>query len=123
MKYILLIYQSEMEWDAMSEERQQAEIGEYLRFTDDIRRTGNHVSDAPLAPTSTATTVRLRNGRTTLTDGPFAETREQLGGFYIVEAANADDAIALAARLPGARWGSVEVRPFNMDPALTGGSR
>src|SRR5215831_7506606 len=113
MKYILLIYQSEMEWDAMSEERQQAEMGESLRFTDDIRRTGNHVSDATLAPTSTATTVRLRSGRTTLTDGPFAGTVRQLGGFYIVEVGNADDAIALGDRLLGARWGLVEVRPFN----------
>ena len=115
MKYILLIYQSETEWDALNEAQQQAEIAEYLRFTDDIRGTGNHVSDAPLASTSTSTTVRVRNGRTMLTDGPFAETKEQLGGFYIVEAANADEAIALAARLPGVRWGSVEVRPFNLD--------
>jgi hypothetical protein len=115
MNYILLIYQSETEWDARADAQQQAEIAEYLRFTDDIRRTGNHVSDAPLAPTSTSTTVRVRNGKTLLIDGPFAETREQLGGFYIVEAANADEAIALAARIPGARWGSVEVRPFNMD--------
>ena len=115
MKYILLIYQSETEWDARTEAQQQAEIAEYLRFTDDLRHTGNHVSDAPLASTSTSTTVRVRNGKTVLTDGPFAETKEQLGGFYIVEAANADEAIALAARLPGARWGSVEVRPFNLD--------
>jgi hypothetical protein len=102
----------------VSEAQQRAEMGEYLRFTDDIRRTGNHVSQvpvAPLAPTTTSTTVRVRNGKTMLTDGPFAETREQLGGFYIVEAANADDAIALAARIPGARRGSVEVRPFRTD--------
>jgi hypothetical protein len=118
MKYILLIYENEAEWDALTEAQQQAEMGEYFRFTDDIRRTGNHVSQvpaAPLAPTTTSTTVRVRNGKTLLTDGPFAETKEQLGGFYIVEAANADDAIALAARIPGARHGSVEVRPFRTD--------
>lgn len=115
MKYMLLIYENEAEWDALSEAQQRAEMGEYLRFTDNIRSTGNYVSQvpvAPLAPTSTSTTVRVRNGKTMLTDGPFAETREQLGGFYVVEAANADDAIALAAHIPGARRGSVEVRPF-----------
>ena len=115
MKYMLLIYENEAEWDALTEAEQRAEMGEYLRFTDDIRRTGNHVSDAPLASTSTSTTVRVRNGKTMLTDGPFAETKEQLGGFYIIEAANADHAIALAARIPGARRGSVEVRPFRTD--------
>jgi hypothetical protein len=117
MKYMLLIYEREADWDALTEAEQQAEMGEYDRFTDDIRRTGNYLAEvppAPLAPTTTATTVRVRNGRTMLTDGPFAETREQFGGFYIVEAANADDAIALAARIPGARRGSVEVRPFNL---------
>ena len=116
MKYMLLIYENEAEWDALTEAQQGAEMREYLRFTDDIRQTGNYVSQvpaAPLAPTTTSTTVRVRNGKTMLTDGPFAETREQLGGFYLVEAANADDAIALAARLPGARRGSVEVRPFS----------
>ena len=118
MKYMLLIYENEAEWDALTETEQRAEMGEYLRFTDDIRRTGNHVSQvpaAPLAPTTTSTTVRVRNGKTMLTDGPFAETKEQLGGFYIIEAANADHAIALAARIPGARRGSVEVRPFRTD--------
>ena len=117
MKYMLIIYEREADWDALSEAERQAEMGEYDRFTEDIRCSGNHLSEvpaAPLAPTTTATTVRVRNGRTMLTDGPFAETREQLGGFYIVEAANADDAIALAARIPGARRGSVEVRPFNL---------
>ena len=114
---MLLIYEREVDWDALTDADQQAEMGEYEKFTADIRRTGNHLSEvppAPLAPTTTATTVRVRDGKTMLTDGPFAETREQLGGFYIVEAANADDAIALAARVPGARRGSVEVRPFNL---------
>jgi len=117
MKYMLLIYESEADWDALTEAEQLAEMGQYERFTDDIRRSGNYLAQvppAPLAPTTTATTVRVRNGKTMLIDGPFAETREQFGGFYIVEAANADEAIALAARIPGARRGSVEVRPFNV---------
>jgi len=114
---MLLIYESEADWDALTEAEQLAEMGQYERFTDDIRRSGNYLAQvppAPLAPTTTATTVRVRNGKTMLIDGPFAETREQFGGFYIVEAANADEAIALAARIPGARRGSVEVRPFNV---------
>ena len=118
MKYMLLIYENEAELDALTGAQLREEMDEYLRFTDDIRRTGNQVSKvpaAPLAPTTTSTTVRVRNGKTMLTDGPFAETKEQLGGFYIVEAPNADDAIALAARIPGARRGSVEVRPFRTE--------
>jgi len=114
---MLLIYEREADWDALTESEQRAEMGEYERFTGEIRSAGNYLSEvppAPLAPTTTATTVRVRNGKTMLTDGPFAETREQLGGFYIVEAANADDAIELAARIPGARRGSIEVRPFNL---------
>jgi len=117
MKYMLLIYEREADRDALTASEQQAEMCEYERFTDEIRGTGNYLAEvppAPLAPSTTATTVRVRNGRTMLTDGPFAETREQLGGFYIVEADNADDAIGLAARIPGARRGSVEVRPFNL---------
>jgi len=116
MKYMLLIYESEAEWDSLSDVEHRTEMDEYGRFTDDIRRTGHYVAEvppAPLEPTGTATTVRVRRGKPILTDGPFAETKEQLGGFYIVEAANADEAIALAARIPGARRGSVEVRPFN----------
>jgi len=115
VKYMLLIYEAESEWNALSEAEQRAEIWEYGRFTGDIQRTGNYVSQippAPLAPTATATTVRVRNGKRMLTDGPFAETREQLGSFYIIEAENADDAIAIAGRIPGARRGSVEIRPF-----------
>jgi len=117
MKYMLLIYEREDEWDALTDAEQRAEMAEYEQFSDDIRRTGQYLAEvppAPLAPTTTATTVRVRKGKTMLTDGPFAETREQLGGFYIVEAANADAAIELAARIPGARRGSIEVRPFNL---------
>ena len=86
-------------------------VVEYFAFTGEVRESGNFVDGAPLHPTTTATAVRVRDGETLVTDGPFAETKEQLGGFYLVEAADADEAIAIAARIPGARYGTIEVRP------------
>jgi hypothetical protein len=83
-----------------------------MTFTEDIRKSGHYVGGNPLQPTSTATTVRVRDGKSVSTDGPFAETREQLGGYYLVEARDLDEATALAARIPGARMGSIEVRPI-----------
>ena len=83
----------------------------YMAFTEDIRRGGQYVSGAPLEPTATATTVRVTNGKTMTTDGPFAETREQLGGYYLVEAKDVDEALKIAERIPSARYGSIEVRP------------
>jgi hypothetical protein len=90
----------------------QAIHGEYTAFTEDIKRKGSYRGGNPLQPTSTATTVRVQGGKTLTTDGPFAETREQLGGYYLVEAKDLDEAIALAARIPSARMGSIEVRPI-----------
>jgi len=112
MRYMLLIYDREADWAAMSEAEKGKMFGEYMTFTEDLRKTGRHKGGDPLQPTSTATTVRVKNGKTVTTDGPFAETREQLGGFYIVEAKNLDEATEIAARIPGARMGSVEVRPI-----------
>ena len=115
MQYILLIYENEAEWNAISDPERQAEHREYVAFTDDIRRSGNHLSQVPpdpLAPTSTATTVRVRQGKTMLTDGPFAETKEQLGGYYVVDCKDLDEAIELASGIPAARHGSIEVRPI-----------
>ena len=86
-------------------------MAEYWAFTDDIKKTGHHIASNGLQPTKTATTVRVRNGKVSTTDGPFAETKEQLGGFYLIEAKDLNDAIQVAARIPSARWGSVEVRP------------
>ena len=86
-------------------------MGEYFAFTNQIRESGHYVAGEALQPVATATTVRVRNGQLQTTDGPFAETREQLGGFYLVDAANLDEAIALAARIPSSRIGSIEVRP------------
>jgi hypothetical protein len=112
MQYMLLIYGEERSWTTMSEAEQGAVFGEYMKFTQDIVKSGHFKAGDPLEATEAATTVRVRNGKTLTTDGPFAETKEQLGGYYIVEAANLDEALKLAARIPSARWGSIEVRPI-----------
>ncbi len=111
MQYALLIYTSEVEEANMSKEQQNAEFGEYFGFTNQIRERGVYVGGEALHPTSAATTVRVREGKTLTTDGPFAETREQLGGYYILECKDIDEAIEFAARIPGARRGSIEIRP------------
>jgi hypothetical protein len=111
MQYMLLIYGDEQGWGSMSDEERNAVYGDYLAFTTAIRESGAFVDGAPLQPTSTATCVQVRSGEQLVTDGPFAETKEQLGGFYLVEAENVDAAIELAARIPGARYGTIEVRP------------
>ncbi len=112
MRYMLLIYDDEKAWGKMSEPERGAIFKQYGEFTTSIRASGAFLAGAPLQPTSTATTVRDKNGKTVTTDGPFAETKEQLGGYYLVEAKNLDEATALAARIPSVRvGGSVEVRP------------
>jgi hypothetical protein len=111
MQYMLLIYNDEQAWAALSDADRNAIVGDYTAFTESIRGSGNWIAGAPLHPTSTSTSVRLRDGEALVTDGPFAETKEQLGGYYLVDAADADEAIALAARIPGARYGTIEVRP------------
>jgi hypothetical protein len=117
MRYMLLIYESEANLQKMTEEDGNRIMGEYMAFTDDIRRSGQYVAGAPLQPTPSATTVRVTNGKTLTTDGPFAETREQLGGYYLVEAKDLNEAIGLAARIPAARTGSIEIRPIMEIPA------
>ena len=112
MKYALLIYASEQEWAAQSEEQSQAVDQEYMAFTKDIIDRGLMKGGEALQPTSTATTVRVRNGETLTTDGPFAETKDQLGGFYLVDCKDLDEAIEVAARIPDVRRGSIEVRPI-----------
>ena len=111
MQYMLLIYNDEQAWAALSDDDRKAIVGDYMAFTESIRESGHYITGAPLHPTSTATSVRLRDEQALVTDGPFAETKEQLGGYYLVEAADADEAIALASRIPGARYGTIEVRP------------
>jgi len=111
MRYMLLIYDRESEWPKMSEADQQAMMGEYFAFTDSIQKSGNYIAGDALQPVATATTLRVREGKALTTDGPFAETREQLGGYYLVKAENLDQALAIAARIPSARSGSIEIRP------------
>jgi hypothetical protein len=112
MKYLLLIYENEAEAAKMSEAEQGKIFEEYMTYTKRIRKDGHYVGGEALQPVSTATTVRVKNGKTVTTDGPFAETREQLGGFYYVEAKDLDEAIKLAAGIPASRTGSIEVRPI-----------
>ncbi len=112
MRYLCLIYRTERDVASLSKEELEAMTKEYSRFTDEIRGSGHHLAGDALQPVETATTVRVRNGRVSTTDGPFAETKEQLGGFYMIEARDLNDAIQIAARIPGARTGSVEVRPI-----------
>jgi hypothetical protein len=116
MKYLLLIYENEASFAGLSEAEQGTVYQEYMDYSNRIRKSGNYIAGQALQPISTATTVRVKNGKTITTDGPFAETREQLGGFYMVEAKDLDEAITLAAGIPGARTGSIEVRPILPTP-------
>jgi len=112
MKYLCLIYDDENTWATMPKAESDAMMGEYFAFTEGIRESGQYVAGEALQPVSTATTVRVRNGQVSTTDGPFAETKEQLGGFYLVEARDLNEAIQVASRIPSARIGSIEVRPI-----------
>ena len=112
MKYLCLIYDEEKKMGSMSKAEGDAFMGEYGAFTQSIIQSGNFKAGDALQPTSTATTVRVRDGKILTTDGPFAETREQLNGYYLVEARDLDTALAIAARIPGAKVGSIEVRPI-----------
>jgi hypothetical protein len=107
-----MIYGNEKAWADMSEAQRGAEHAEYGKFGAGIKQSGNYLAGQALQPTSTATTVRVREGKALTTHGPFAETREQLGGFYLIEAKNLDEATAIAARIPSARTGCIEVRPI-----------
>ena len=111
MKYMLLIYDNEQVWAKMAASEQQKLYGEYMAFTENIKKSGHYVSGAPLQPIATATSVRIRSDRQLVTDGPFAETQEQLGGYYMVNARDLDEAIGIAARIPSVRIGTIEIRP------------
>jgi hypothetical protein len=111
MKYMLLIYDNEQVWAKMSASEQQKLFGEYMAFTESIKQSGQYISGAPLQPIATATSVRIRNDKQLITDGPFAETQEQLGGYYLIDARDLDQAIGIAARIPSVRLGTIEVRP------------
>ncbi|HSF19438.1 MAG TPA: YciI family protein [Vicinamibacteria bacterium] len=112
MKYMMLIYDEEQGWDKLSQTEQQQIMARYRQFTQQIQSSGHYLAGSQLHPTSAATSVRLRDGKRLVTDGPFAETREQLGGYYLVEAKDLDEAIGLAERIPSAAMGTVEIRPL-----------
>ena len=118
MKYLLLLYQNERVWEGRSPEESARIFNEYMDYTRAIHRNGNYIAGEALQPVATATTVRQRNGKTLTTDGPFAETKEQLGGFYLVEAKDLDEAIELAGGIPAVRSGSIEVRPILPTPPV-----
>ncbi|MGA2812479.1 MAG: YciI family protein [Candidatus Acidiferrum sp.] len=111
MKYLCLIYDEEKKWETMPKEQAGAIHGEYMAFTEAIKKSGQYLAGDALQPTSAATTVRIRNGKVSTTDGPFAETKEQLGGYYMINAKDLNEAIQIASRIPSARDGSVEIRP------------
>ena len=111
MKYLCLIYSDETGWPKLPKAEADKWMGEFMDFSDSIKASGRYVGSNRLQPTSTATTVRIRDGKVSTTDGPFAETKEQLGGYYLIEARDLNEAISIASRIPGARIGSVEVRP------------
>jgi hypothetical protein len=111
MRYLCLIYENEKAWETVPPAESEAIMNEYFQFTDDIRKKGKYIAGEALQPTASSTTVRVRNGKVSTTDGPFAETKEQLGGFYLIEATDLNDAIQIASRIPSARFGSIEIRP------------
>ena len=111
MKYMLLCYDDDKAWEQAGQEALEDAMQEAVQLTHEINAKGQYIEAAPLEPVSTATSVRVRDGKQLVTDGPFAETREQLGGFFMVEAKDLNEAISIAAKIPGARKGTVEVRP------------
>ncbi len=114
MKYLCMIYDDESSWGKMPKAEADAMMGEYGAFTEGIKKSGHYIGGNALQPTQTATTVRLRQGKISTTDGPFAETKEQLGGYYLIEAKDLNDAIQVASKIPAAKTGSVEVRPIQV---------
>jgi len=112
MKYLLLIYQDEKQWAGLSEADRQKIYAEYGQLRQELATSGQFVGGSQLHPVATASSIRVRNGKELVTDGPFAETHEQLGGYFLIEAKDLDEALRIAARIPSARVGTVEVRPI-----------
>jgi hypothetical protein len=117
VEYVLLIYDDEQQWASMPPEESGAVIREYGAYSNMLRERGAYLRGDALQPTATATTVQVREGETLTSDGPFAETKEQLGGLYVIQAKDLDEAIELAAKIPSARYGRIEVRPVMEMPA------
>ena len=120
MQFALLIYDDEKVWAGLSEDDQNAIMGEYFAYTDELRKAGAHRGGEALQPISSARSLRVRDGDRIVTDGPFAETKEQFGGFYLIDVDSQEDALDWAARIPSARLGTIEIRPvvvFDREPA------
>jgi len=112
MRYLCLIYENEKQYETMPKNQTDAVMAEYGAFTQGIKESGHYLGGNALQPTPSATTLRVRNGKVSATDGPFAETKEQLGGYYLINAKDLNDAIQVASRIPSAKYGSIEVRPI-----------
>jgi hypothetical protein len=121
MQYLMLIYEAEASWEKMSPADQGKMYEEYGKFSNGVKASGKFMAGHQLKPVATATTVRVRDGKRMTTDGPFAETKEQLGGFYMIDAKDLDEAIAIAAKIPSAKVGSIEVRPIVVREAAANG--
>ena len=117
MQYLLLIYDDETTWAEMPEAERNGYFQEYMKYTSDLQQAGVLVGADQLQPTSTATVVRVRDGEQIVTDGPFAETKEALGGYYLIDVDSIDEALEWAAKIPSARYGTIEVRPIVMRQA------
>jgi len=111
MRYLCLIYEDEKWWEKATQADMEKGLAEYNAFTDTIKKNGNYIGGEALQPTKTATSVQVRNGRVSTTDGPYVETKEQLGGYYLIKAKDLKEAVQVASRIPGAQNGTVEVRP------------
>ena len=112
MRYLLLIYNNEQDYDAMPEAEREADYNNHYAFSQELADSGAMLGGEPLLPTTTATTVRARDGKVMTTHGPFAETKEQLSGYYIIDVADLDQATAWASKIPTAKYGSIEIRPI-----------
>ncbi len=112
MRYLLMIYQNEAEHAQLSQEKLGAEMGAYMAFTEEVQQRGMLLSTEGLLPIDTATTVRVRGGKAFTTDGPFAETKEQLRGYYLLNCQDLDEALAIATKIPAANYGAIEIRPI-----------
>ncbi len=120
MQYMLLIYDDPQNWAGMAEDERDAVMGEYFAYTEELRKAGAFVAGEALQPTETAKSVRTRDGAEVVTDGPFAETKEVFGGFYLIDVDSEEDALRWAAKIPSSRFGTIEVRPtvvFDRQPA------
>jgi hypothetical protein len=116
VQYMLLIYDDQAIWDSMPEEERNSVMQEYFSYTEDLKKAGKYVAADALQPTETAKTIQVREGSTMTTDGPFAETKEQLGGYYLVDVDSEEEALEWAAKIPSARYGKIEVRPVVVFP-------